>query len=975
MSSKRTFNDVVSALQQKQKEGHGCSVLLGAGCSVKGGIPAAKGFLTLLKRNFPEAFEKTPVKGYQQCLAALSPEERNKLFSSLLDAARLNWANVCAAILLSKGYIDRIFTTNYDPLLRRACALVGLFPPVYDPTVAQVLKPGAFPRQLICYLHGQSPEFSVTGIKEKSQAYWESVGGVLKEGCKDRSWLVVGYDGGNDPVFDQLNKLGKFENGLFWVGNKDAPLKKHIQDGPLADGRQASHVSGYDADSFFVALCQKLEILPPDFMSRPFTYLEDLLKDLANFPLPGQNQEVGVTNATRIQLQMAAAQLESPKQDSAENKGMKEALAKAMEAPDLIASIVKAQSALMKGDMDGVLAQREQFEKTPSPQLGELMGWAWMSKGKSSFDQAESKTGDVRYEGFQDAGEKFELALGIHSNLHQARRLWARALLEQAKLKTGDEARDLYAQAEEKFQKTVEANPELADAYYGWGYVLYELGKMEDSQEKAETCFAQAEEKYQAALAKRPDLYLAHYGLGHALQARAARLPAAEAQPLLEQAADKFKAALDLTPDFKDAMAQLGALSLKLAETQTGKEADALLVRAGEQFRNVLNADPENRDAQYGWARTLCLRAKTQPADIAETMYKEAVAKYEEAAKLQTPDAALLCEWGETFLSHAALKEEGVETTALLEQAAEKFESALNNEPDNFKAVNQLGNLALQLAKGKEGQEEIDQLQKATNCFQDSLALEPNNYDARVNLANAQIRLSALDKPSAATRLKEAEEALEAAVKLNPNGHEAMNQLGNLLVRRARGIKGSKAEELTDKAVGYYKSALKLKPEYPDAFAHWGNSLYNLACNKEGADAEKLFQEAGEKFEAALKMDPNQPDALIPMGLILMQQAKNKKGINAHPMYAEAKKKFQQAEEMRPGSATYNLARLMAILANESGCKQWLNKCLELKVLPDQQSLLKDPGLESVRESKWFKLLIYDAFVDQKPATDPVEPG
>jgi hypothetical protein len=94
------------------------------------------------------------------------------------------------------------------------------------------------------------------------------------------------------------------------------------------------------------------------------------------------------------------------------------------------------------------------------------------------------------------------------------------------------------------------------------------------------------------------------------------------------------------------------------------------------------------------------------------------------------------------------------------------------------------------------------------------------------------------------------------------------------------------------------------------------------------------------------------------MGEALIAQAKSKRGINAHPLLAEAKGVLQKAEEYQPGVGCYNMARLQAQLANETGCRQWLERCQEHNVLPDADMLHGETLFASVRESKWFKNLV-----------------
>ena len=64
------------------------------------------------------------------------------------------------------------------------------------------------------------------------------------------------------------------------------------------------------------------------------------------------------------------------------------------------------------------------------------------------------------------------------------------------------------------------------------------------------------------------------------------------------------------------------------------------------------------------------------------------------------------------------------------------------------------------------------------------------------------------------------------------------------------------------------------------------------------------------------------------------------------------------------------MARLQAQLANETGCRQWLERCQEHNVLPEAGVLIKESLFASVRESKWFKNLMP---VVEKPKEEPKE--
>jgi hypothetical protein len=65
-------------------------------------------------------------------MAELAPDECKELIAEYIDKASINWAHMAIAQLVKEGYVKRILTTNFDPLVVKACATVGVFPAVYD---------------------------------------------------------------------------------------------------------------------------------------------------------------------------------------------------------------------------------------------------------------------------------------------------------------------------------------------------------------------------------------------------------------------------------------------------------------------------------------------------------------------------------------------------------------------------------------------------------------------------------------------------------------------------------------------------------------------------------------------------------------------------------------------------------------------------------------------------------------------------
>jgi NAD-dependent SIR2 family protein deacetylase len=135
------LDDIVEALQPKSGTTRRCTVLLGAGCSISAGIPTAGAIVQHIKSAYPTAYSRATPKDYPGCMAALDRGVRRDLIAGYIDKAKINWAHLALAQLIENGFVDRVLTTNFDPLVSRACALVNSFPAVYDFAASHLFNP------------------------------------------------------------------------------------------------------------------------------------------------------------------------------------------------------------------------------------------------------------------------------------------------------------------------------------------------------------------------------------------------------------------------------------------------------------------------------------------------------------------------------------------------------------------------------------------------------------------------------------------------------------------------------------------------------------------------------------------------------------------------------------------------------------------------------------------------------------------
>jgi tetratricopeptide (TPR) repeat protein len=111
--------------------------------------------------------------------------------------------------------------------------------------------------------------------------------------------------------------------------------------------------------------------------------------------------------------------------------------------------------------------------------------------GNALSDQATTKQGAEADRLFAEAGAKYEAALKIKPDKHEAFNNWGNALFDQAKTKQGGEADRLFAEAGAKYEAALKIKPDKHEAFNNWGNALFDQAKTKQGGE-ADRLFAEA---------------------------------------------------------------------------------------------------------------------------------------------------------------------------------------------------------------------------------------------------------------------------------------------------------------------------------------------------------------------------------------------------------------------------------------------------------------------------------------------------
>lgn len=291
---KATIDDLAEHLLMIKKDfGIKTTIFMGAGVSASTGIPLANDIAEDIKKRFPHIAKKVKEETYGEYMRCLPMGIRKNLIQNYIGDAKLNLAHLFLSSFVREDIIDRILTTNFDPLAIKALALNNIFPSVHDLAESKKFVSDEIVEPSIFYIHGRYNGYYVLNTREEIRVHSKIVKELFNDTSKKRCWIIIGYSGDNDPLFKILSEIENYQYGLYWVGYKDNPPSENVIKGILSK-ESAYYINGYDADGFFINLANKMNIDKPDIINEPITFLRDIISSIVR--IEKNNQEVGITD-------------------------------------------------------------------------------------------------------------------------------------------------------------------------------------------------------------------------------------------------------------------------------------------------------------------------------------------------------------------------------------------------------------------------------------------------------------------------------------------------------------------------------------------------------------------------------------------------------------------------------------------------------------------------------------------------------
>ena len=621
-----TVERIAEKLRNARPAGAKATLLIGAGCSVTAGIPACAELIRRIRDDFPYAYEAAKERcatgdpDYGRCMAVLDSRERRALIEGYVREANVNWAHLAIACLMRAGYVDRVLTTNFDNLVIRAAALLGIFPGVYDMTLYRQdaedrdapLLWDALPAHAVFHLHGQSIGFQLLNTPEDLARHAPHVGDCFRFGEAARPWIVVGYGGENDPIFQtHIEPTRRFGRSLHWVGFRDEGVPEEVYDALFTKDKQATYVPGLDADLFFIRLAQKLEVFPPELLSDPLRHLRATMDVFTPFPEPGTDAKADVLGEAKTLIERAIERMGPGPTEADPLAGPPPG-----DGPAVAASGVNlfAQAAIlrMKGDHRGVV---DLYDATPPEgraALRDLAASAYFQLGYEAAERAARGPVETRPEGLRVASDFYRRAVDLRPDFPEAENNWGNALGDLAAIVPEGERRALLAEAIAHVRRAVELRPDDPEAHGNWGVALAMFARLVPEGERR-ALLEEAIGHYRRAVELRPDDPEAHGNWGAALGELGAISPEGERRALFAETFVRYRRAVELRPDLPEAESNWGNALGDLAAIAPEGERRALFAEAFAHRRRAVELRPDYPVAHDGWATTLLQRAGLVP--------------------------------------------------------------------------------------------------------------------------------------------------------------------------------------------------------------------------------------------------------------------------------------------------------------------------------------------------------------------------
>jgi tetratricopeptide (TPR) repeat protein len=513
----------------------------------------------------------------------------------------------------------------------RALSLFNDFPPTYDMAILKDLTTTSFKKKSVVYLHGQHHGLWLLNTEEEMSKVKDVIPPIFNKITNQRPWIFIGYSG-EDPIFEHIADLGRFDNGLYWVSYYDEnPSEKVSTDLLEKPNTNAFLIKGFDADSFMIKLNNELNLPQPLIIGKPFSSLKTSLENIVD--IDDEDHFKGVKKRLEIVKQQVDTAIEQFEEGNIEAKEkLKEKVDTNLLKKQIIDKIIKGEY-----DEHEIKSLEKESKKLNDKEVLDLLANLFSEWGIAFYELAKSENDEDLY---HQSIEKYEKAVALNPKSSPIFSNWGLAIYELARLKKNE---DLCLQSIEKHEKATALDPKNGSAFYNYGLAVYELARLKNDED----LYKQSIEKHKKATDLNPTDYHAFLSWGLSIT-ELARLKKDE--NLYRLGFDKYEKSTILNPKYTLAFVNWGVAIANLA---LQKNDEILYQKSFDKYKKSIDLNPRFSSAFMNWGNTISNLAKFKKD---EELYQQCFVKYKKAAALEPKNNSIYNNWGLAISDLAKLK-------------------------------------------------------------------------------------------------------------------------------------------------------------------------------------------------------------------------------------------------------------------------------------------------------------------------------
>jgi tetratricopeptide (TPR) repeat protein len=212
-----------------------------------------------------------------------SPRERQRLIESLIDGCAPSGAYIILAMLIEKGYLNNILTTNFDDFINDTLLYYTSARPRFyaDDELSQYISVYSHKPNII-KLHGDYRYANIKNTNEETFKLTKSMGDKLRELLQNLDLIIIGYNGSDFSIMNVLQQVKTADCELIWCAQDENDV--HWRVANLINNTDNSwfvKIKGFDdiIKDFYLELIKT----PPDLIEKAKVRQEEISRYIKEY--------------------------------------------------------------------------------------------------------------------------------------------------------------------------------------------------------------------------------------------------------------------------------------------------------------------------------------------------------------------------------------------------------------------------------------------------------------------------------------------------------------------------------------------------------------------------------------------------------------------------------------------------------------------------------------------------------------------